>query len=64
MVFKVVANSGHDIETIWTSNKIHNVLKSEIINVDGSDKRFYKGRRLNDWGNRFKPKEVRVKTTW
>ena len=63
MVFKVVANSGHDIETIWSSNKTHNVLKSEIINVDGSDKRFHKGRRLNYWGNTFKPKEVRVKTS-
>ncbi|XP_067047336.1 uncharacterized protein [Acropora muricata] len=60
MVFKVVANGGHDIETIWSSSKIHNVLKSEIINVDGSDKRFYKGRRLNYWGNSFKPKEARL----
>ena len=60
MVFKAVANSWYDIETIWSSNRSHNVHRSKIINVEGLDKRYYKGRRLTYWENRFKPKEVRV----
>ena len=59
MVFKVVVNSGNDIEEIWSSNKVKAINKSEIINVNGSIKHMYKSRRVNYWESSVKPKEVR-----
>ena len=59
MVFKVVVNSGVDIKKMWSSSNSHSIAKSEIINVDGSFKHFYKSRRVKYWESSIKPKEVR-----
>ena len=59
MVFKVVVNNAHDLLEKWSSSNGHSLNKSEVINVDGSVNYFYKSRKVNYWGNRIKPKEVR-----
>ncbi|XP_068735953.1 uncharacterized protein [Montipora capricornis] len=60
MVFKVVAGSSHDVEAIWSRDSAHNVAKTSIMNVNSSDKRYYKGRRIGYWENLLKPKEARL----
>ncbi|XP_067047340.1 uncharacterized protein [Acropora muricata] len=60
MVFKVVVNSRVDIKKMWSSSKSKSINKSEIINVDGSVKNFYKSRRVNYWESSLKPKEARL----
>ncbi|KAK2559870.1 hypothetical protein P5673_017432 [Acropora cervicornis] len=45
MVFKMVVNIVHDIQEVWSSSDSKSVNKSEIINVDGSVKYFYKSPR-------------------
>ena len=61
MVFKVVVKSkrDRDIEEMWSSNGAHAINNSDIINVDGSIKGFYKSRKVNYWESSLKPKEVR-----
>ena len=59
MVFKMVVNIVHDIQEVWSSSDSKSVNKSEIINVDGSVKYFYKSPRVKYWESRLKPKEVR-----
>ena len=59
MVFKVVVSSGLDIKKVWSSSNSYSINESEIINVDGSVKNFYKSRRVKYWESSLKPKEVR-----
>ena len=61
MVFKVVAGISHDAEAIWSGDSAQNVAKTSIMNVNSSDKRYFKGRRIGYWEKLLKPKEVNIK---
>ena len=61
MVFKVVAGRSHDVEAIWSRDSAQNVARTSTMNVNSSDKRCYKGRRIGYWENLLKPKEVHIK---